>query len=146
MIEAYTDGACRGGNPGFCSCAWILYNGNTPGRYNGYYLGPERHTNNYAEYMGLITLLEVLCHNHIRNVIIHCDSLLVVNQVNDVWDVNEQALIPLWVKAYGLLIHGCHVLKHVKGHDGNPGNEAVDRLCNDVLDQHKEDYETVAKD
>jgi len=144
MIEAYTDGACRGGNPGFCSCAYAIYFDGKKDTFGGRYLGPERHTNNFAEYMGLINLLEHLYECNIRNVIIHCDSLLVVNQVNDVWDVNEQALIPLWVRAYGMLLKGCHVLKHVKGHDGDIGNEFVDRLCNDVLDQHKEEYEAMA--
>ena len=146
MITAYTDGAVRVSNPGMASCAWVLYKDGKEVTHESRYLGPELRTNNYAEYMALLDLLQYLCESHIRNVIIHCDSKLVVNQVNDMWDVNEQALIPLWVKAYGLLIHGCHVLKHVKGHDGNPGNEAVDRLCNDVLDQHKEEYETMATD
>jgi len=141
MIKAYTDGACRGGNPGFCSCAWVLVWPNNDVSKHGYYLGPERRTNNYAEYQGLIKLLEHLYTHSIRNVIIHCDSKLVVNQVNQKWEVNSDDLRPLMSKAYGLLVHGAHVLKHVKGHDGNKGNEIADKLCNEVLDEHKEEYE-----
>ena len=145
MIEAYTDGACRGGNPGFCSCAWILYDGEEELDYEGCYLGPERHTNNYAEYMGLIKLLEYLYNRAIRNVVIHCDSMLVVEQVNLRWNTTSGSDIDkLRTRAYGLLVAGCHVLKHVKGHDGNLGNEEVDSLCNEVLDKHKEDYEAMA--
>lgn len=139
MINAYTDGACRLGNPGICSCAWVLSEGAVKSR--GYYLGPERHTNNYAEYQGVIKLLEYLYTNAIRNVVIHCDSTLVVNQVNQKWEINSDELRPLMSKAYGLLVHGAHVLKHVKGHDGIEGNEAADRVCNAVLDLHTEEYE-----
>src|SRR6266851_3298440 len=135
MIKAYTDGACRKSNPGLCSCAWAVYEGGKLDSYGGRFLGPEFHTNNYAEYMGLIVLLEILYHNHMRNVVIHCDSKLVVNQVNQNWKVESKELRPLMSKAYGLLVEGCHVLKHIKGHDGNEGNERVDAICNEVLDK-----------
>jgi ribonuclease HI len=140
MLTAYCDGACRISNPGLCSCAWVLY-GMPGGEVSqAQYLGPEFHTNNYAEYQGLILLLEHLYTHSMRNVIIHCDSELVVNQVNDVWDLNSQDLLPLWQRAYGLLVQGCHVLKHVKGHEGNKGNERADALCNEMLDINMEDY------
>ena len=136
MIEAYCDGACRGGNPGFTSCAWIVLRPGQPPEKCGYYLGPELHTNNYAEYMGLITLLEHLYRQNYRNVTIYSDSELVVNQVNQNWVINNEELRRMVAKAYGLVIAGGHILKHVKGHAGNKGNEAVDLLCNDVLDLH----------
>ena len=147
MITAYTDGACRGGNPGFCSCAWVLLDTKHPEQeiYQARYLGPARHTNNYAEYQGLILLLEYLydCNGY-RNVIIHSDSKLVINQVLHNWECNGD-LKPLMSKAYGLLVRGSHVLKHVKGHEGDKGNERADELCNAVLDIHKEEYEKLAK-
>ena len=147
MITAYTDGACRGGNPGFTSCAWVLYENSTDGvrsvevAHDSKYLGPERHTNNFAEYMGLVLLLEYLYTHNFRNVVIYSDSELVVNQVNQSWQINNEDLRKMSAKAYGLLLQGCHVLKHIKGHDGNVGNERADELCNAVLDTHKEDYE-----
>jgi ribonuclease HI len=146
LLTAFTDGACRVSNPGVTSAAWILYDDTVEIARAGRYLGPELHSNNFAEYSGLVDLLKYLYKNKIKNVTIYCDSKLVVEQVNDRWDVNEQSLISLWRFAYPMLIQGEHNLYHIKGHSGNPGNEAVDRLCNDVLDQHKEDYETVAKD
>ena len=147
MIEAYVDGACRGGNPGFCSCAFILYDSKNPAQEitQVQYLGPERHTNNYAEYQALILLLEYLYTQNYRNVLIHSDSELVVNQVNQLWTINQEELRSYATKCYGLLVQGCHVLKHIKGHDGNKGNERADAICNAMLDIHKEEYENSKK-
>jgi ribonuclease HI len=141
MITAYTDGACRVSNPGLCSCAFVLYG--LPGGEvsQAKYLGPELRSNNYAEYQGLVLLLEWLYAHSVRNVIIHCDSQLVVNQTLSKWEINQPDLKVLAAKCYGLLVQGCHVLKHIKGHDGNKGNERADELCNAVLDVHKEEYE-----
>lgn len=140
MITAYTDGACRVSNPGITSCAWAVYfnDEDDVSITDSYFLGPELHTNNYAEYMGIVKLLEYLEAKAIRNVAIHCDSKLVVEQVNQRWNVTSEELRPLMSKAYGLLVRGTHVLKHVKGHSGNPGNEAVDLLCNQILDKYQE--------
>jgi ribonuclease HI len=134
VIKAYTDGACRKGNPGVCSCAYHI---ELPGGSvaTGFFLGPELHTNNYAEYQGLVKLLEHLERNAYEPIAIHCDSKLVVEQVNQRWNVTSNELRPLMSKAYGLLTKGGHTLLHVKGHSGDPGNEAVDLLCNKVLDQ-----------
>jgi ribonuclease HI len=144
VLTSYTDGACRVSNPGICSCAFVLY-GLPGGEYSQVkYLGPELHTNNYAEYQGLILLLEWLYAQSIRNVVIHCDSKLVVNQTLHNWECNGD-LRPLMSKAYGLLVQGCHALKHIKGHEGNKGNERADELCNAMLDIHKEEYEKLAK-
>ena len=146
MLTSYTDGACRVSNPGICSCAFVLY-GLPGGEYSqAKYLGPELHSNNYAEYQGLILLLEWLYTQSIRNVVIHSDSELVVNQTNLKWNTEAGSDIDkLRTRAYGLLVQGCHVLKHVKGHEGNKGNEYADSLCNAILDLHKEEYEKLAK-
>jgi ribonuclease HI len=141
-LLAYTDGACRVSNPGVCSCAFVLYDSKMQGQEisQAKYLGPEFHTNNYAEYQGLILLLTYLYMHSFRNVVIHCDSELVVNQVNQKWEINQPDLKVLAMKCYGLLVQGCHVLKHIKGHDGNIGNERADAMCNAMLDIHMEEY------
>ena len=144
MLTAYVDGACRVSNPGMCSCAFVLFDNGVNIAEDVRYLGPELHTNNYAEYQGLILLLEWLYVHNTRNVVIHSDSKLVVNQTLHNWECNGD-LKPLMSKAYGLLVQGCHVLKHIKGHEGNLGNERADELCNAVLDIHKEEYEKLAK-
>ncbi len=142
MKTAYTDGACRGGNPGFTSCAWVMYDSALPDQeFSGSkYLGPERHTNNFAEYMGLVLLLEYLYRNNIRNVVIYSDSALVVNQVNQEWQINDVEHRKMAAMCYGLLVQGCHVLKHCDGHSGVKGNERADELCNAMLDIHTEEF------
>jgi len=96
----------------------------------GFWLGEG--TNNYAEYSALLHLLKWL--GSWKEVTIYCDSALVVNQVNDVWDVNNRALLPYWQEAYARLIQGKHKLIHIRGHQGIEGNERADFLCNEVLD------------
>jgi ribonuclease HI len=132
---AYCDGACRGGNPGFTSSAWVLYVEGKEAQHDSTYLGPERHTNNFSEYMALVLLLEYLYKQAIRNVVIHSDSSLVVNQVNQVWQINDEDHRKTAAKCYGLLTQGCHVLKHCDGHSGIVGNERADKLANEALDE-----------
>jgi ribonuclease HI len=134
----YVDGACRKGNPGVCSCAWVLYNDGLECGRAGHFLGPELHTNNFSEYQALVFALEYLYSSNIRNVVIHSDSKLVVNQVNQEWKVLSEDLTPLNAKAYGLLVQGAHILRHVPGHSLIEGNEAADKFCNKVLDEQEE--------
>ena len=65
---------------------------------------------------------------------IFCDSKLVVEQTKGNWKVNEASLLPFQREAHALLVRGGHTLTHIRGHQGDPGNEYVDRLCNEVLD------------
>lgn len=134
MITAYCDGACRGSNPGICSSAFVVYKDKEMLHKEGRVL-EGLNTNNVAEYTALIDALMWMYRQSYRNVIIYSDSELVVNQVNQNWVINNEELRRMVSKAYGLLVAGCHVLKHVKGHAGNEGNEAVDLLCNKVLDE-----------
>ena len=135
LRKAYCDGACRAGNPGETSCAFAVFNGDNLYTSASRYLGPELHTNNYAEYQGLLDLLKWANQFGMLNLEIFCDSRLVVEQVNDDWDVNSEDLKPLWLLAYTLRIRGNHTLRHIKGHSGDPGNEFVDKLCNEALDK-----------
>lgn len=134
-IEAYCDGACRGGNPGNTSCAFAVYKDGRLLRHESFYLGPEKHTNNYAEYMGLVKLLEYLDNEGVEAVRIYCDSQLVVKQVLQEWACNKIDLRDLMHKAYGLFVRGRHGMCHIRGHHGIEGNEFVDKLCNEKLDE-----------
>ena len=142
MLTAYTDGACRVSNPGQCSCAWVLYDGAEEIAWGGAYLGPELHTNNYAEYQGVLRLLRWLNEQKITDVVIHCDSKLVVNQINQEWSAeNKPELKKFMVEAYGLLTVGHHRIVHVRGHGGNANatdnerNGYADEICNRILDE-----------
>lgn len=144
-LFAYTDGACRVSNPGLCSSAYAVFT-NREGQGNEVYGGARcigTATNNVAEYTGLLDLLRMASGKGLREITIHSDSMLVVEQVNGNWKCRPP-LDGLRNEAYVLLIRGGHTLKHVKGHSGVPGNERVDHLCNEVLDRiQKEKGENV---
>jgi ribonuclease HI len=55
-------------------------------------------TNNQAEYIGLMVGLEMCIRNNVKNLRIEGDSLLVVNQINNVWKIKEPTLIVLHAK------------------------------------------------
>lgn len=132
-IEAYTDGACRVTNPGLASCAFVVYIDGQEHHSAKFFLG-DCVTNNVAEYLGLINLLEWADANKITGITIRSDSQLIVNQVNGRWNCRMD-LLSLRAKAYALLIRGSHTLKWVRGHNGEVGNERVDALCNQALDE-----------
>jgi ribonuclease HI len=104
------------------------------------YLGPELHTNNYAEYQGLLDCLRwALC--EITGLDIHCDSQLVVKQVRGEWQVKHKELQPLHDLAQALIVRGRHTLCWIRGHEqaeleeDRIGNTLVDKLCNEILDK-----------
>ena len=135
MLTAYCDGACRVSNPGQTSAAWVLYDGDAEVSSYGLYLGPMLHTNNYAEFWGLILLLSNLERTGVSGVTIYCDSQLVVNQVNTEWAIKNIDNAYLAYQAYAMLVRGRHKLIHVKGHNGDKGNERADELANEALDR-----------
>lgn len=139
MLLAYCDGACRGGNPGECACAFAV---DLQGHWytHARYLGPELHTNNFAEYQGLLDLLK-WANEAVTGLDIYCDSQLVVKQVSGEWGVKHEELRPLRDLAYALLIRGRHKLHWIRGHEqaereeDRIGNTLVDKLCNLALDE-----------
>lgn len=130
---AYTDGACRVTNPGVCSAAWAIFVDGLLEDCDAWPLEGLQ-TNNQAEYAGLVGLLTWLDQQGIGPFTIHCDSKLVVSQVNGLWKVRD-ALVEPCERARELMKLGGHTLIHVKGHAGIEGNEYVDGLCNEVLDE-----------
>lgn len=134
-VTAYTDGACRISNPGLCASGFIVYRGEEEIHRSARVL-EGLNTNNFAEYSGLIDLLNWATNLKIIGMTIFSDSKLVVEQVNGVWGVSLP-MLPLRREAHRMLWIGLHSLEHVKGHAGNPGNTAVDALCNAVLDKYQ---------
>lgn len=131
--HAFTDGACRVGNPGLCACGFVFYIDGVE-QHRAARMLPGLNTNNVSEYTGLIDLLEWAKQEGVEGMNIHSDSKLVVEQVNGRWQVRPD-LLSMTARAFGLLYGGKHSLFHVKGHAGIEGNEAVDDLCNQVLDE-----------
>lgn len=136
IVEAYFDGACRGGNPGNCSYAFTVCSRHIPKDplclIGGLITGKQ--TNNFAEYTALIKLLHWLRDWGIKNALIYGDSQLVINQVLGKYKCRAPQLQDLFHEALGLYEQGGHILIHIRGHQGIPGNEAVDAKCNELLD------------
>ena len=134
-MRAYTDGACRGGNPGFCSCAFVILGDHDVVMHKmGAYLGSDRQTNNFAEYQGLLLLLHWAERQKVKGLQIFSDSELMIKQVTGVYK-SKPPLSDYAAAAYGLLVRGGHTLSHVRGHEGTVGNELADELCNEILDE-----------
>lgn len=138
-VHIYTDGACRG-NPGPGGWAALL---SFAGREKEL-LGAEADTtNNRMELTAAIQALTSL--KQPSRVILHTDSEYVMKGINewlpawkargwktaakkpvknqDLWQALDAARLPHQVE-----------WRWVRGHNGNPGNERVDRLANEAID------------
>lgn len=135
---AYTDGACRLGNPGLCCCGYIVYSDDLIIESNTRIL-EGLNTNNVSEYSGLMDLLDWAREEGITGLKIYCDSKFVVETSQARWGIRPEHtnLLKFAAKAFQMLTEGEHTLEHVKGHAGNVGNEAVDHLLNAVLDEYQ---------
>tara|TARA_B110000483_G_C18200318_1_gene544896 strand:+ start:3155 stop:4213 length:1059 start_codon:yes stop_codon:yes gene_type:complete len=130
--EYYTltfDGGSRG-NPGKSGCGFILYGKDnniiTEGKK---FLGIQ--TNNYAEYMGVITGLEKALELNVKHLIIKGDSLLIINQLKGIYNVNSENIKPLYEKAINIIKHmGVVEYIYIKRNL----NSAADKLANEAMD------------
>ena len=128
----YFDGASRN-NPGLCSSSGIIYD------YKKSLLFTqvtkyECNTNNFAEYNGLINGLELAIENKLENdkIIVYGDSLLVINQVNNIWKCRADNLKPLYKKAKNLV----KKFKDIQFvHIPRENNKVADKFCNEILDK-----------
>jgi ribonuclease HI len=93
MLEIYTDGASRG-NGGESASAYIIYNDGIELARNVRHIGLA--TNNMAEYMAVHDAIEYCYLNIMFNPAECCtiisDSMLVINQLNGKWKINNQNL------------------------------------------------------
>ena len=93
-MKLFFDGASKG-NPGRSSYAWVLLDHNNKVIKKRSKVLDGIHTCNVAEYHGLISALRYLEAENIKNVVIHGDSQLVINQVRGGWDCLHPNLVPL---------------------------------------------------
>lgn len=100
--KGYFDGSSKG-NPGLAQCGWAILDDQDNVIDHKTTTATEDRTNNYAEYMGLIQLLNVLVEKpDIVNIEIFGDSKLVIEQVRGKWKCRSESLKPLWKRAVTL--------------------------------------------
>jgi len=140
IVEIYTDGACRG-NPGPGGWGVLLIAGKHRKTMHG---GEPETTNNRMELTAAIEALNAL--NGARSVVLHTDSKYVMGGINE-WlpnwkarDWKTTAKKPvknkdLWQALDEAVSRHEIEWRWVKGHDGNPGNEAADELANRGIDE-----------
>lgn len=130
-LRGHFDGASRG-NPGEAGAGAVLFDeSGAPAWECAQPLG--KRTNNEAEYLALILLLEEVERRGIA-ADIRGDSRLVVNQVTGLWKINEPRLRELAVRAMELLRRTKSSISWVP----RDQNAAADRLSNIALDGPKE--------
>lgn len=98
-------------------------------------LGP--HTNNFAEYAGLIMALDWVLHTlpeHMRYIHFKSDSEFMVRQINKIYAVNHPDMRKLYYDAVCRLdqLQG-YKIEHVR----REFNTEADEICNRVLDAEK---------
>ena len=94
----YFDGSSVG-NPGKGGAGSVLYDNNGIEIWaNSFYIG-ENITNNVAEYTGLLLGLEECVKRSITHLDVKGDSLLVINQMKDIYKVRADHLKKLYHRA-----------------------------------------------
>jgi ribonuclease HI len=139
-IEIYTDGACRG-NPGPGGWGVLLIAGKHRKTMHG---GDAETTNNRMELTAAIEALNALKGS--RKVVLHTDSKYVMHGITEWmpnwkargWKTTAKKAVKnqdLWMALDEAIAHHDIEWKWVKGHDGDPGNEAADELANRGIDE-----------
>lgn len=96
-VEAFIDGASRkreNETVRRAACATVVYNKHQEVLRFARCLGDRDH--NEAEYEALLLCLSLLWGSGFVNPVIYSDSAVVVNQVNQKWEVKSPKLIPLY--------------------------------------------------
>jgi len=127
----YSDGGSRG-NPGPSAAGFVIMDSHeTPIVEGGAYLGVT--TNNQAEYQAVYLGLDK-AREYTKGVVnFRIDSLLVVNQMNGIYQIKNRELWPIHEKINELRSHFAKVVfTHVK----REFNQHADSIVNRTLDQH----------
>lgn len=120
--QLYCDGASRG-NPGDAGIGCLIVLDNKKIEISEY-IGKT--TNNVAEYTALIKGLEEALKEKVEEIEIFLDSELIVHQINGVYKVRNEKLIPLYEKVKKLLNN---FKKYKIFHIYREGNSIADKLA-----------------
>jgi probable phosphoglycerate mutase len=128
VVEA--DGGSRG-NPGPAGYGALVRDAATGEVLREVAAGIGVASNNVAEYRGLIAGLEAAAELGAREVEVRMDSLLVVNQMSQIWKIKHEAMRPLASQA-AALVRGFDRVRF--GHIPRAQNSHADRLANEAMD------------
>jgi ribonuclease HI len=117
---------CSKGNPGLSGAGAVIYEDNEEIWGDHLFVG-EKFTNNHAEYAGLILGLQQARKMNIKNILVEGDSLLVINQMCNIYNCNSPNLIELYNKAKEL---ETHFEKIQYQHVDRKFNKRADQLSN----------------
>ena len=129
---AHIDGGARG-NPGPAGYGVVIHDssGKKVAELSEY-LG--HHTNNYAEYQGLLAALRYAQENGIKALKVISDSELMVRQMKGIYKVKHPELRKLYDEAQPLVRR----LEHFEiRHALRENNQDADRLANEAMDRGK---------
>ena len=127
---AHIDGGARG-NPGPAGYGVVIHDpaGRKVAELSEY-LG--HHTNNYAEYQGLLAALRYALANGIRTLRVVSDSELMVRQMKGIYKVKHPELRKLHQQAQQIVRKLDHFeIRHAR----REHNREADRLANEAMDQ-----------
>ncbi len=127
---AHCDGGSRG-NPGPSGYGAVVEDpqGRVVARLSGY-LG--RQTNNYAEYHGMLAVLDWALENGAKKLRVISDSELMVKQMKGQYKVASPVLRPLWEEAKR---RSARLDRFEMRHTLRGGNQEADRLANEAMDK-----------
>lgn len=133
LFTAYCDGGSRG-NPGPSGYGAVVQDpeGRTVARLSRF-LGVQ--TNNYAEYQGLLAVLEWALQNGATRLRVISDSELMVNQMKGRYKVASPTLRPLWEEARR---RAARLESFEMRHTLRGGNQEADRLANEAMDKGRD--------
>ena len=128
-FTAHCDGGSRG-NPGPSGYGAVIEDpqGQIVARLSKF-LGVQ--TNNYAEYSGLLAVLEWALQNSASRLRVVSDSELMVNQMKGRYKVASPGLKPLWEEAKR---RSAKLERFEISHTLRGGNKEADRLANEAMD------------
>ena len=129
-VTAHCDGGARG-NPGPSGYGAVLTGPNgEPLAELSDFLGIR--TNNYAEYSGLLAVLEYALDHNLPRLRVISDSELMVKQIQGKYRVNSPDLKPLWQEAKNRIARlDAFEISHALRHK----NKDADRLANQAMDR-----------
>ena len=129
-LTAHCDGGSRG-NPGPSGYGAIIEDahGHVLAQLSGF-LGVQ--TNNYAEYSGLLAVLQWAIENGTKSLRVVSDSELMVKQMKGQYKVASPILRPLWEEAKR---RTKRLERFEMRHTLRGGNKQADRLANEAMDK-----------